>query len=259
MKRVATQNKIGENGYSIQTKRIDGSHSTHSHAFYELEYIRSGRGEYVIDGESYPILAGMLFLMTPLNFHCVTAEDCEVYHLVFSEQVCQSESLSGFLARGDGIALQAEGSDRELLECVLRELDTHAQDPLYAADLLNVLLGKLLALRDCRREKTTPVSRGHLYLLNHFRENPSLSAVADYAGYTPTYFSTMFKQETGMTFKQYLDNLRFAYAANLSRHTALSMQEICRESGFEDYPNFLRRFKARFGVAPTAYRTSKKE
>ncbi len=258
MKRLEKQNKIGENGYSIRKKRIDGSHSIHSHAFYELEYILSGHGEYVIDKETYSIGAGMLFLMTPLNFHRVEAEDCEVLHLIFSEQVCQAEYLSGLLSRGNGVAVSVQETDRSFLEGVLTELLQHGEDPRYASDLLNVLLGKLLVLLDRRQEKTTPVSRGHLYLLNHFRENPSLPEVARYAGYTPTYFSAMFKQETGMTFKQYLDALRFDYAGKLARHTSLSMQEICRESGFEDYPNFLRRFKSRFGMGPTEYRACKK-
>ena len=144
-----------------------------------------------------------------------------------------------------------------MIEEVLFELMQNGKDTMYASDLLNVLLGKLLTLQDGLQEHLSPVSRGHLYLLNHFRERPTLSEVAAFAGYTPTYFSAMFKKETGSSYQEYLDDLRFEYAGKLARHASLSMIEVCRESGFDDYPNFLRRFKKRFGCTPAEYRKGK--
>jgi two-component system response regulator YesN len=92
-------------------------------------------------------------------------------------------------------------------------------------------------------------------MLRHFREDPSLASVAAVAGYTPNYFSARFKEEMGESFKQYLDRLRFDYAKKLLEHSSLTVSQVCRESGFDDYPNFVRRFSARFGCSPSKLRS----
>ena len=115
---------------------------------------------------------------------------------------------------------------------------------------MNAILGKLLRCLPQSEAVISPIASAVLYLLEHFRENPTLGQVASHVGFTPTYFSALFKQETGETFKHYLDRLRFDYAAKLLSHTDMTVMQICRESGFEDYPNFVRRFKCHFGVSP---------
>ena len=44
------------------------------------------------------------------------------------------------------------------------------------------------------------------------------------------------------------------YAKKLLEHSSLTVSQVCRESGFDDYPNFVRRFSARFGSSPSKMR-----
>ena len=92
------------------------------------------------------------------------------------------------------------------------------------------------------------------YLISNFRNNPTLAETAAYAGFSPTYFSSVFKRETGVSFKEYVDRLRFNYAKKLAETSDISVMEIAAESGFDDYPNFIRRFKARFGCTVSELR-----
>lgn len=251
MRRFTRERHIREIGITASQKQFDGEYNTHWHEFYEIEYMTEGEGDYVIDGEHYPICAGMLFFMTPLNFHSVNAKRCHGFNMMFSERLCNGGFLARLLRGSRGYAISVKEEDRAFFTSVLREL-TRAEDEAYVSALLNSILGKLLIYEETGSIATTPVSKGVVYLLHHFRKNPTLAETAAYVGFAPTYFSALFKKETGETFQQYMDRLRFDYARKLLLHSELSVLQICRESGFEDYPNFIRRFKGRFGVSPGA-------
>ena len=250
MERFTSENYIGENGLCASFKELNGYAGTHYHEFFELEYVCSGAGSYVLDGVEYEIKSGMLFLMTPVNFHSVLSVNATVFNVMFSEKLCNTELLARCVESKGGLALCVDESDRALFESVLNELCQSEHKPLYTSSLLNVLLCKSLDYKKTGELAPSSISRAVIYLLRHFRENPSLSTVASVSGYTPSYFSALFKSEIGEGFKEYLDRLRFDYAHKLLRHSNLSVIEVCRESGFEDYPNFIRRFTKRFSVSP---------
>ena len=249
MERFTREQHVNKIGLTVSEKRLHGDYNVHWHEFYEIEYITEGKGEYVVDGVSYPIRPGMLFLMTPLNFHSVKADNCRGFNLMFSEKLCNGEFLARLIQCAHGKALLFPAEDRTFLSALMTEL-TLATGEAYLSALLNSILGKILTIEDDQNEEITPVSKGVVYLLQNFRKNPTLAETAAFAGFTPTYFSMLFKKETGETFKQYVDRLRFDYAKKLAQHSNLSVQQICYESGFENYPNFIRRFKSRFGVSP---------
>jgi AraC-like DNA-binding protein len=249
LKRFTREQNVNKIGLTVSEKRLHGNYNIHWHEFYEIEYITEGSGEYVIDGKKYPICPGMLFLMTPLNFHSVKADNCRGFNLMFSEQLCEGEFLARLLQCAHGKAILFPFEDRSFLKALMTEL-TFAKSEAYVSALLNSILGKILTKEDSAMEKITPVSKGVVYLLQNFRKNPTLAETAAHAGFTPTYFSMLFKKEMGESFKQYVNRLRFDYAKKLAIHSNLSVLQICYESGFENYPNFIRRFKSRFGIPP---------
>jgi len=243
--RELRQTRIGNLGFSGSKKVLQGEYKTHWHEFYEIEYILKGEGNYVIDGVVYPIRPGMLFFMTPRNFHSVSAQNCQAYNLMFSERLCDLGMLSRLI---DGKTAFDTEEDLPFFDAVLGELVKSLSDEALVGFLLNSVLGKIRP--EPRGMTSDSVAKGFLYLLNHFREKPSLCEIADYAGYTPTYFSAVYRKEMGETFQQTLDRLRFDYAKKLVLHSDLTVARICKESGFDDYPNFIRRFKKYFGVSP---------
>ena len=250
MQRYSKEHYIGSGALSASEKTIHGEYSTHRHAFYELEYILSGSGEYRIDGKSYPIRPGMLFFMTPFHFHSVSTTECHVYNVMFSEQICDTELLVRLLGFENEAFEQAACEHAAFLQAVLAEIVHAEDDGAYVAHLLNALLGKLSHYAPSNRALGDPVKNGLHYILHHFRERLTLADTAAYAGLAPTYFSAVFKREVGITFKEYVDRLRFDYAKKLIEHAGLTALEVCHECGFEDYPNFIRRFTARFGISP---------
>lgn len=255
MDRFTSDNYIGKSGICASHKRLEGCSDTHSHEFFELEYISGGTGSYTLDGEVYEIREGMFFLMTPVNFHSVKTSDADLFNVMFSEKICSGELLARCTDKKSGLAFEVLPEDKAFFVSLLCELCREGNEADYTASLLNSLLHKSLQYKDQASPAPSSVARAVVYMLRHFREDPSLASVAAVAGYTPNYFSARFKEEMGESFKQYLDRLRFDYAKKLLEHSSLTISQVCRESGFDDYPNFVRRFSARFGCSPSKLRS----
>ncbi len=100
-----------------------------------------------------------------------------------------------------------------------------------------------------------PVMKNALrYIEGHYRENISLGQVAKYVGLNPTYFSTLFKQEMGINFSQYLTKKRIDEACRLLLETNMSLVAVAAELGFDNQSYFSRIFKQQLGVSPKLYR-----
>lgn len=100
-----------------------------------------------------------------------------------------------------------------------------------------------------------PVMKNALrYIRLHFREDISLGQVADYVGLNASYFSTLFKQETGINFSRYLTEKRIEEACRLLRETNMSLVAIASELGFDNQSYFSRIFKRQMGISPRMYR-----
>ena len=89
-------------------------------------------------------------------------------------------------------------------------------------------------------------------------DNISLEQVASIAGFSPNYFSSQFKQETGMGFQDYLTMLRINRAKELLRSTPDSVSAIASALGFLDVSYFVKLFKRFEGVTPLTYRKLKR-
>lgn len=94
------------------------------------------------------------------------------------------------------------------------------------------------------------------FLQRHFCEPIGLSDAAEQAELSPAYFSTIFKQEMGIGFSEYLLSLRLERVCLRLRTTAQTIKQISEEAGFADYPYFCRVFKKNLGTGPVAYRKS---
>lgn len=255
IERFTKQENI-KNGYISASRKIfKGNCETHWHEFFEIEYIISGKGSYIIDGEVFEVKPGMTFFMTPISFHRVSEMDAEVFNIMFSANACNSVFLTDFCKKSSFKVFEAEAENRIFLESVMGELVKNLANTNFASSLLDCIIAKLQNESGKNTSKPVSVSKqAQLYILNNFRQELTLEEISRYAGFTPTYFSRIFKEETGMNFKEYLNSIRFEYAEKLVRFSNMSITQICGECGFNDYANFIRRFKLYFGMSPINYR-----
>ena len=122
----------------------------------------------------------------------------------------------------------------------------------------------LAAAIDCRDRSgkglgQTPVRRARVYLSQRYADpNLMLQDVAGEVGMSQSHFSTVFAQETGLTFTQYLTALRIGKAKELLSATAMRSSEIAFAVGYNDAHYFSYLFKKQTGLTPSEYRKSNK-
>jgi two-component system response regulator YesN len=69
-----------------------------------------------------------------------------------------------------------------------------------------------------------------------------------------SYFSNLFKKETGDNFTDYLTNLRIAKAKEFLQQTDMNVAEISFRVGYSDARYFSKLFSKVVGIKPTEYR-----
>jgi two-component system response regulator YesN len=92
------------------------------------------------------------------------------------------------------------------------------------------------------------------YISRHYNSAElSLSAVAKELFISNTYLSTMFKQELGINFLDYIHQYRIERAKPMLKAGQLKIQNISKEVGYFDESHFTRTFKKWTGMSPSQY------
>ncbi|GIP36180.1 response regulator [Paenibacillus sp. J2TS4] len=99
-----------------------------------------------------------------------------------------------------------------------------------------------------------PLEEAKIYIDLHLSEEISLEEVAEKAGFTPNYFSSLFKKMTNETFVQYRIKKRMEKAKQLLAVPHFRIVDVAAEVGYEDYPHFTKMFKKVTGHSPSEYR-----
>ena len=104
-----------------------------------------------------------------------------------------------------------------------------------------------------RREILTAVD----YIEDHLSDELTIRQVSEIAGYHPAYFSSLFKQEMGMSYSDFLTRLRIQRAKELLKQSGITMQAVADACGFSDLSYFSYKFKREVGVAPSQWRAKR--
>lgn len=85
--------------------------------------------------------------------------------------------------------------------------------------------------------------------------NLNLNTLAKESNVSPSYFSALFKKETGQTLTEYVNSRRVKHAKYLLKNTSLQVQTIALHCGILDFHYFCRIFRKATGRTPTEYRS----
>ena len=95
------------------------------------------------------------------------------------------------------------------------------------------------------------------YINNHLDETLDLKKLANEAAVSDFHFHRIFKALKGEAIGGYITRLRLEATARLLRYTALTIEEIAFNIGYETPASLSKAFKKQYGISPTEYRTNK--
>ena len=101
---------------------------------------------------------------------------------------------------------------------------------------------------------TRPIRVARQYVQQHYHEPITLEQVCEATGFSVSYFSALFKKETGEGFVKYLTRVRISHAKELLQQTNLPVAEICARVGYNDIKHFTQMFKKETNLSPAQYR-----
>ncbi|HZK72043.1 MAG TPA: helix-turn-helix domain-containing protein [Clostridia bacterium] len=115
------------------------------------------------------------------------------------------------------------------------------------------MLSDINQLKNSKHYKT--VEEIQNYIKEHYQEiNLSVESIAEITGYTPYYFSKIFKDITGFNINDYIRQIRIDKAKELLTTSNCKVNEIPEMLGFTSASHFFSAFKKDVGLTPVAYR-----
>ncbi len=173
------------------------------------------------------------------------------FHLVKSllNRISSGLFFSGESAAKGGEILQqmyeTNGLERHLLFVKLMDYLGNSESRTIAApDYINVM-----------NDKGEPrMAKIYKFTTRNYNRKIVLEEVASIAGMNVTAFCRYFRQKSGKTFAQFVNEQRISYACKLLKHGSQTIADICDEAGFNNLSNFNRQFKNIIGKSPSEYR-----
>jgi AraC family transcriptional regulator len=96
------------------------------------------------------------------------------------------------------------------------------------------------------------------YINENLTENLSLKEISSVVEMSPHYFTSLFKQSTGMSAYQYVIHCRMEQAKHLLRKRDLSIAEVSQQVGFQNQGHFTNAFRKYTSTTPKMYREANK-
>ena len=173
-------------------------------------------------------------------------------------ELVQAHLESGFDRVADAVR------DGELLEAkslalMLELLERRAKDAKTLSDLFGVyrravaeVVEAIAHPRDVRKGHS--LRRAEEFIRRNYSKRLSLARVAQEAGFTRTYFSELFHKKLGVTFAQFVHQLRLQRARHLLTSTSLTVERVAQLSGLGSREYLSRTFKRALGETPLQHR-----
>ncbi|MCR5263581.1 MAG: AraC family transcriptional regulator [Clostridiales bacterium] len=250
------------------------------HGISRLGYIKSGNGQMRINDRIYDACFGFsAFLKSGDRIDIIPDGQIIVEMIEFSDMyICESMLLK--LPQSGNAAFRMSENDAEkfaalfkLVESAGDMSDENRTD--YQRGILRALIAWFLEVRyrsdhsckfdenysdeprkrQSRGEKRLNVIRSAvIYTNQHFTEHLTMSDIARMYDTQDQYFCRKFHEITGLSFTEYVRNLRLHYAAELIKQTSHPIKEIYLECGYTTKSHFMREFKKYYSISPLGMR-----
>ncbi len=121
-------------------------------------------------------------------------------------------------------------------------------------EVVEEFTGKAFPSKDHDSKGNEPIRLALQYISRNFATPITLQEVAEHVNLSAPYFSGLFKQVCGTSFKEYLTMIRIEESKRLLTNTSDSIIDIAVAVGFGDQSYFTKVFRKHTGLTPKQYR-----
>lgn len=231
---------------------------------YLLVYCTKGNGLVEIEREQIPISNDQFFIIPKgmrFKFFSVQETDSRLLIAYFDGWKALRLGKEFALVRNLIPSVNNMVANREMLfDEIFNNLSKGYHDE--NLQYINFCFGHLLAtfvyanrtIDDVQSEANPVVARALNYLNKNLEKKLTLNQLANEVGYSPTYLSTIFKQETNYSPISYFSHLKILKACELLDYTNMKIKEVSFTLGYTDPYYFTKDFTKKMGRSPRGYR-----
>lgn len=248
-----------------------GTMEYHYHDFYKLFILKSGNGNYSIDGQRYTLTDGDLVFIGKQQIHRPEFDSDFAYERIIiyidpdflnghSDTDCDFKNIFDGTW---GHVLRLSQIQRKIIFDLISLLEDELENNHYGrAVMSNAILMQLLLriardLQNIDVQMVKPADTMHprtlellKYIEEHITEELTIDELADRFFVSKYHMMRSFKEEIGQTIYNYITERRLLFAKSLI-HQGVSATESCYQAGFKSYSSFTRAYGKRFGTTPT--------
>ena len=248
----------------------------HEHNFVEVMYVIKGKCTIEAQENTYRFTNGDLILIDASIPHRIVMsadEKCRMLNVEFGFIPRQSDMPTVKHLLGDEFIKSRLFEDANEHVAIKDNADVYA----FIATLVNELsknggnsnrivqmqaaqlLLKMASLYEDRNAKKHIKSIVYIrqatdYLYSHYFEEIRAENISENLGINPNYLQRIFKQNTGSTIVDFLNNIRMEKAKELLAGTDIAIADLCIYVGINSRQYFSHLFKKHTGVSPITFR-----
>ncbi len=260
--------------FPFQYYYIDANHPQyvmplHWHGEFEIIRVISGSFELYVDNRLITLNRGECAIINCTAMHRGIPKDCVYECIVFSLSMLYKKSndairkyLRPIAHRNVSVSEIPDIKTKELINLIF---ETSAkQTNMYELEIHSLLYKLFLSLYDNdliiykeRHQNQKQIEKiGELlhWIDKNYAENINLEILSEICGLNQKYLCRFFKEYTGRTPIDYINNLRIDAACYEMKNSGLTVTEAAMECGFNSISYFSKAFKKYKNITPSEYK-----
>ncbi len=255
--------------FLIEKNRILKNSNIHYHTCYEFEIVLDGKTKTQINNEIFEGRRGNFWISLPNDVHVVKLDGGEatILNIKFEEGLLPGNMYDFFdvvQSRLYGSLTQKQLEDfLEFVEFITKshlEMRSEFNKKNFGKSFIRMLLSYIAdACEENTKSFEDVISEGKIfeaidYIKKNFKRQITIGEVSLKTGYTPNYFSTKFKEITGRSFVDFVNEERLRCAYYLLSSTNMNVGEVAEYVGYDTISYFSKMFKKYYFIPPSKVR-----
>ena len=264
--------------YSMNTREMLPFYPIHWHEEMEIIKVQSGKGLFLIDGKEYVVEQGDIVILRPFVMHSINRIDgneMTLDEIMFNLRLLETSEADAHTLKYFAPLL----NEKQSVPCIVRPADSwyapfdqNLTSILVcdntkegtAQDIESNLNAMFYHIYSNRLTNVNPnvtedkrlytVRRALEYIYSKYTSEITVENIASHCGYSEFYMMKLFKQLTGISIVDYVNNYRLTVAGRQLRATHDDISTIAYQVGYNNVSYFNRQFKKLYDTTPREFR-----